>query len=388
MISFQEALDQVQANKIVLVKETIKTEDALNRILAEDIFADRDYPPFDRAAMDGFAVNTEWYNALDRKTMPNQGVLFAGKEYTKQVDKTRSLRIMTGAAVPEGLDAIIKVEDAQIDCDMVFLDGPSKMKSGLNIAQKGEDLKQGNLVLKKGTVLSPQNLQALATIGKVKVIVETKPKIALITTGDEVVDLGLIPNDFQIRNSNLWSIRATLENLGFSLTFQKHVEDDSDKIKTTINEALQSSDILILTGGVSMGEADFVPRCLEENGVSKVFHKVAIKPGKPIWFGKSENKVVFGLPGNPLSAFLDLHLFVLTFFNAKPIKLIKSILVTEQKESPIDRWIPFYMEDGLVKTKNFNGSGDVTALINSDGFVLLEKNKKYIFGDRVDILLF
>lgn len=391
MISKDDALHILASNEIALETETISIEKALNRTLAEDILSDRAYPPFNRATMDGFAVNTDWFNAIDQKRMPNQGVCLAGQNYTKKIDLSRSLRITTGASVPEGLDAVIRIEDAHVDCDMVTFNNIKTLKPWTNISKLGEDIAQGEVILKKGSKLTPQNLQALGTVGKESLKVYQQIKIALITTGDEVKNLRETVSDFQIRNSNYWSIKASLENIGIELMHFKHALDDAQIITQEINSALKNCNVLLLCGGVSMGEADFVPSCLKENGITQIFHKVAIKPGKPLWFGKNDNQAVFGLPGNPLSTFLDLHLFVLPYLQMIQGNALNSnpqmTLGNEQKSAPIDRYLPFQIMEGKAFSKPFNGSGDITSLINTDGFIHLKKDTLYEVNQLVEVIL-
>jgi molybdopterin molybdotransferase len=390
MIDLQEAFNLIRQAKISASVHQVALSDALNLVLAVDVYADRDYPPFNRSAMDGFAVNTQWFNAIDQKRMPNQGTLLAGKTWSKAVDKTKGLRIMTGAPVPDGLDAVIRVEDTYADCDMLTFDLKNELKNGSNIAKKGEDLKQGELLMAKGTLLRPQNLQALATIGVERVEVYQPFKIALITTGDEVKQLGLPISEAEIRNSNYWSISSVLKDLGIDLSYYLHVQDSELAISSAIEKALKQCDILLLTGGVSMGEADFVPKCLLQNQIERVFHKIAIKPGKPLWFGKGKNQLVFGLPGNPLSTYLDLVLFVCPMLHQQESanKFRFSVLNNSQKMATIDRFVPFYFKNGKVATKEFNGSGDITALTTTDGFLYLPKNIDFKTDDLVKILTF
>ncbi len=392
MISLEQAFIHLAENKIPTNTEFVPLDSCLNRILACDITTDRDYPPFYRAAMDGFAVNSEWYNALEQKRMPNQGLCLAGKEYLKKIDLSKCLKITTGAAVPNGLDAIVRVEDSEADCDMVTFRGIKKIDAWTNISKLGEDILKNRVILSKGTSLNPQNIQALATIGLEQVSVAGLPKIGIITTGDEVRQLGEDLKEYQIRNSNLWSIKSSLANLGYNTNFEAHCIDDQKIISDTIKKALEKCDVLLLCGGVSMGVADYVPKCLTENGIKEIFHKVAIKPGKPLWFGKNEQKAVFGLPGNPLSTFLDLHIFALNYLKqlqgGNPVEFVKAILGNDQKIASIDRFIPFYFENGEAISKTFNGSGDITALTNTNGFLFLDKDVEYKKKDSVKCLIF
>lgn len=391
MINYSEALDLLKSHLITLGTETVDLLDATERFLAEDILADRDYPPFNRSAMDGFAVNSEWYNALDKKAMANQGKCFAGESFSKEVDSSKALKTMTGAPVPEGLDAVIKIEECDDGCDLIQFE-PQNVTSHQNIAKKGEDAQKGMIVLNKGAFLSPQNFQLLATLGIQTVKVIKTPTVSIITTGDEVKDIDEPVDWFQIRNSNKYALLSSLKSLGIKTKTYVHVADDENRLSEEIENAL-NTDLLILTGGVSMGEADYVPSTLAKHGIEKVFHKIAMKPGKPIWFGKNDQTAVFGLPGNPLSTFHAFNLIIKPYLaqiqgSHNQNNFVSIPLHSTIKPARIDRFFPFKLTDGKAEIKKFNGSGDITASKNTNGIVFLPKEKEVSTGDLVECLFY
>ena len=384
MINYSEALELLQQNLINLGTETLDLLETTNKYLAEDILADRDYPPFNRSAMDGYAVNSEWYNKLDQKSLVSQGTCFAGEAFSKTIDSSRALKIMTGAPVPDGLDAVIKIEETNGGCDIIEF-SPPRINSYQNIAKKGEDASKGDAVLTSGTQLTPNNLQVLATLGVSKVKVKKTPSVAILTTGDEVKDIEESVDWFQIRNSNKYSLLSSLKSLEIDVISCDHVNDNENELSSKLSEALKA-DIVLLTGGVSMGDADFVPQTLANQGIEKVFHKIAMKPGKPVWFGKNNQTAVFGLPGNSLSTFHCFHLLVSPYLKLiqgdnEGKKAISIPLLNAIKPARIDRFFPFTISNGQAEVKLFNGSGDITASQETDGIIYLPKEQSFETGD-------
>ncbi|MFK7899579.1 MAG: molybdopterin molybdotransferase MoeA [Cyclobacteriaceae bacterium] len=370
--------------------EKVSIEDVCGRVLAEDIVADRDYPPFNRAAMDGVAIRFEDNEQTDFVLVET---LFAGQEAKQQIEEGECYRIMTGAAVPDSADVVIRIEDVLIDKKnvKVTIQGSAKW---LNIARQGEDAREGSVVLSKGTLVSTVDVTTLASLGYSEVLVAKLPTVTIITTGDEIkgVDQKVLP--FQIRDSNSNTLKAFLSNYKINKVNAFRVADDKEKLQQAIEKGL-SSDILILTGGVSMGEADFVPELLEKNSVEKLFHKVAIKPGKPIWVGRSSHTIVFGLPGNPLSCQVNFLLFIESFlresFGLAQKKMIELPITKEKnKRNQLDVFYPskIVYEKGIeIEPLVFNGSGDIRATIGSDGVILHSAKQEMLSkGDSVSFL--
>lgn len=307
MIPVNEAQDFILANSLPLDIQSQKIEKSLTFVLAEDIVADRPIPPFNRAAMDGFAVNSKENITPDTK-LKIAGKIQTGIASTLDLNPGEAIHIMTGAPCPASADAIVKVEKATIEGDSVYLN-QKNIQSGLNIAQKGEDAAKGKLLIKKGTVLTPAGIAVCASVGKDTIKVYRKPKIKIISTGTEIVSPEQIPLNHQIRDCNSYALRTMCHLLNVDAEFTGIGIDDPTVLGKMIEDGL-NADILLLSGGVSEGDYDHVPSLLAKNGVKKIFHQVNMKPGKPIWFGKTDSTFVFGLPGNPVSVQSCFKLFV------------------------------------------------------------------------------
>lgn len=372
MISVQEAQQLVISSTNILSSETVELENAFGRVLAEDVLADRDYPPFNRAAMDGYAFR---FSDLEHfKELTITGELFAGHAFEGEVKQGHCLKIMTGAATPQDLDCIIQVELAVVNGNKVSFPEATP-KSWQNIARKGEDCKESDIVLKKNTFLSPTEIATLAVLGKKYVEVRKQPKVAIISTGDELVPVGDSVNPFQIRDSNAYALLAFFQSWNIQVTKREIVKDDTQALSKLVSEVLDY-DIIVLSGGVSMGAADYVPKILAENGVRNIFHRIKLKPGKPLWFGQTPSGgVVFGLPGNPLSAQVCFKLFIETHLRAafglnQPEIQQFPIAVERKKKVNLDEYFPVKLSNGRLFPIQFNGSGDVTSTVGSTGIAL------------------
>ena len=370
MINFEEARLQIKKRAHLFKKESIELDNAFGRILAESITADRDYPPFNRSAMDGFAIKSEDLDEIS--SFDIIGSLYAGDASSFELSTGQALKIMTGAPVPESANAVIRIEDCIIKDDIVSF-SVDKVRPFNNISKQGEDASKGGVVLKVGTKIGHAEWSLLATVGSSEVAVFAKPKIAILTTGSEL----RLPNEtvapHQIRESNSFVLKGLIKRLDLDVDTCELVHDDRDLL-TSHFTAVMDHDIIILTGGVSMGDADYVPQILADNGINKVFHKVAIKPGKPIWFGQKENgPTVFGLPGNPLSCQVTFKLFVEHFIKSSTNQpLIDTTTLpfsgTRKKKNTFDHFFPAILTtNGKIEPLPFNGSGDVTASIGATG---------------------
>lgn len=387
MLSYSEALVLVLENSIHLKSELINLENGLGKVLAEDIFADRDYPPFNRAAVDGYAFRLEDLNN-DNVSFTCVEEIFAGDESQKNLNLFECYKIMTGAAVPLPADALIKVEDAVIQDNKIYFNNrPSKPFQ--NIALQGEDIKQNQIALKKDTLIQIGEISALASLGKNKIWVKGKPTVAIISTGNEIKNVDEEVNNFQIRDSNSLTIKSFFQKKGFEPNLILKINDNKESLKSAFESGLQNQ-ILIISGGVSAGDADFVPQILASLGVKKIFHKVKIKPGKPIWFGKGENgQIVFALPGNPVSVQVALKIFVEPFLNSILAQDTKNYFflpldIEREQKIGFDEFVPcFKIQDNelnmtTVLPKKINGSGDITATLSIDGFFLHPSSSKTI----------
>jgi len=374
MISISEAQDLIVKHATSLSAESVHLDKAYNRVLAEDISADRNYPPFNRAAMDGFAFKSD--DILQKKIIGFKivGELFAGYDFKGNVNSGECIRIMTGSSVPSGLDCIVQVELAE-EKDSVVKFKSYDVRAWQHISREGEDCKTSDIILNRGILLSPTEIAILAVLGKKEVLVTKSPRVAILSTGDELVPVGEPISPFQIRDSNAYALLAFFQQMGIEVSKREIVKDDP----TTLRESLQQVidfDIVILSGGVSMGAADYVPAALLSLGINKVFHKIKLKPGKPLWFGKSDTGTAFfGLPGNPLSCQVCFKLFIETYIKASQgIKIVSHckmpLLSSKKKKVQLDEYFPVKLTSEGLEIISFNGSGDVTSTASSTGIAL------------------
>jgi molybdopterin molybdotransferase len=283
------------------------TADAQGQVLAEDVASDIDMPPFDKAMMDGYALRSS--DLPDgRGTLEVIEEIHAGQTAAKSLAAGQATRIMTGAPIPHGADAVVQVERTQAQGNHVSIDDP-RMQAGQHILLRGREMRVGDIVLRRGTVLRPQELGILAAVGRIHAVLVPRPKVAVLPTGDEIIAASEQPGPGQIRNSNGPTLAAQVTRAGGLVRHLDVARDTLDSLRLLIGAGLQSS-ILVLSGGVSAGKRDLVPGVLQELGVQAHFHHVAMKPGKPVFFGTRGDTLVFGLPGNPVSAFVCFELFV------------------------------------------------------------------------------
>ena len=389
MIKFEEALDVVlKSVQFTLKSERINFIDSLGRILAEDVSSDINMPPFDKSAMDGFACRKEDIkNELDIIE-----VLKAGKIPTKKIGKNQCAKIMTGAIVPEGADCVIMVEHIKITGDnkIQYL----KDNTNNNICYFAEDIKKGALVLKKGIGIKPQHIAVMATVGYTQALVYKKPRVGIISTGDELVEPAKIPGKSQIRNSNGYQLITQVSRAGAIPNYIGIAEDSEEVTFAIISKAMKENDIVLLTGGVSMGDFDFVPEIMIKTGVDIKFRSIAVQPGKPTIFGTFKTKsFIFGLPGNPVSSYTQFELLV------KPLILklmgceeLHSILrlpmgaVYRRKKSERKSFIPVNISDGKVYPVEYHGSAHIHSYVGANGITSIDiGTEKLEIGELVDV---
>ena len=306
---YEEALSVVLSHCPTLPTEKVYLLDALGRVLAEDVLSEEDRPSFDNSAMDGYAVRWE-----DIKDAPVElsvvGEIPAGAEEAFELPKGCAVKIFTGAPIPKGATAVVPVEYTEAKDGKVLI--KQVFKEGANIRRKGEELKAGEIVLQKGTILRHYEVGLLASLNKVQVEVSRKPRVAVLSTGDEIKDLGEpITKPSQIRTSNGYTLMAGISLAGGEPHYLGIVPDEPDRLKKVLSQ-LEDYDVFITTGGVSMGDRDYIKILVEEVGVKVHFHKVRIKPAKPILFGtyKEGKGLFFGIPGNPVSCAMAFDLIV------------------------------------------------------------------------------
>ncbi|TGK88012.1 molybdopterin molybdenumtransferase MoeA [Leptospira bourretii] len=377
MISYKEALSKILSETKIFPTELIPLEQSFGRVLAEPVMADRDYPPFHRSAMDGFAIFSGDFSP--NKTYVYEKELPAGTNIQLEPGD-EAVRIMTGAPVPDGFDVVIKIEDCILNesnnkKQVSFT--IQEVKTWNNIAKQGEDVKKDQLVLPKGIQIGTSEISLLASLGKEKVPVVQSPEVHIISTGSEVVPVHQTPLPYQIRDSNSFTISTFLSKFKIQPKSITHVPDIESKMKDSIKQGLEG-DILILSGGVSMGNMDLVPSILQKLGVELIFHKTAIKPGKPIWFGKRNGTIVFGMPGNPFSVqtcsriFLEPYLRQSFGLPSHPVYKLP-FSTTKHKKGSLTEFFPVKLETTnktYLTPIAFNGSGDIRAGIFSDGLAI------------------
>ncbi len=373
--------------------EMVSIQNAQGRVLAEEVVADRDYPPFNRAAMDGYAIRAEDFLENGLREFHIIEEIYAGALPSKNITKGTCYKIMTGASTPLDADTVIRVEDATQNGRNVFF-RIDQLKKGQNIAKRGEDRKEGELVLKKNTRLNAPEIAALAVLGKKEVSVQKLPMVSIVSTGDEVIPIEQTVLPHQIRNSNQYALESFLKNYSIEIADKRLVSDNKEVLSKAVLDFIDS-DILILSGGVSMGDADFVPEVLHSAGVEIVFHKVALKPGKPLWFGKSRRGVVFALPGNPMSVQVAFKIFIEPFlrksFGLPDLLILKLPMAAGRiKKVSFDEFFPCAIESNgpsALRPVKVNGSGDVTSTLYSQGLALQEHDKMELKeGDLVDFI--
>ena len=308
LLSYKTAAGLLLENIPPQRTEVVPLGETLCRVIGCDIEADQDIPAFDRSVMDGYAVRS-----CDTAKCPSSlqivGEIPAGKLKNPAIRPKEAVAIMTGAPLPPGADAVVMIEKTErLSSSNVLLH--ASVRTGENVALKGSEVKSGDIVLKRGQPIGPAQIGVLATFGKTAVEVMAAPRVGILPTGSEVVEIAQSPAAGQIRNSNAPMLAAQSRRLGLVSKEFPVVRDEVAATRLAIQAGLQQVDVLILTGGVSMGRHDYVPQVLKEEGVEIIFHKVAIKPGKPVLFGRLDKQLIFGLPGNPVSSFVTFELFV------------------------------------------------------------------------------
>lgn len=387
MISVIDAEKIIKNNVLDFSIEECSLTEASGRVLREDIYADRDQPPYDRVAMDGIAVNLESWKDDDVNRFFIEGIEQAGQTPIILKDKTSCIEVMTGAVLPKGCDCVIPVENISVEADHAVIRKGMRFNPMQNVHHQGADYPKETLLINKGSVLKPPHVAVLAAVGKTEVKVSQQPKIAVFTTGNELVDIYETPEEHQVRRSNSYAVRAALFSQGFSDVDILHLNDDREEIRKKLESTLDVYDIHILSGGVSMGRYDLLPEVLLALGVDVLFHRVAMRPGKPFWFGKTkDNRPVFALPGNPVSTLTCFYRFVLPYIKqASGLKNCPKEFVTLSEDFYVKTTLTYFLpvkiqnvNDGkcLAQPVPPNGSGDFVSLAKSDGFIELQENVK------------
>ncbi len=379
MISVEEAYAMVMANLAKPTVGSVPIQGAVGKVLAEDVVADRDFPPFDRVTMDGIAICREtFFNGV--RTFTIDGAQAAG-EVRKRLSESGAIEVMTGAVLPEGADVVVRYEDIEIVGGRATIN-KEELEAWENVHRQGSDAEKGQVLLMRGTMISAAEVAILASVGKGSVTVFEFPATAVISSGDELVDIQERPLPHQVRRSNSFAILASMSELGWEgKAF--HFRDEKEHLKRSVEEVLRSYDVLIFSGGVSRGKFDFIPDVLEEVGISKHFHQVSQRPGKPFWFGASGNKVVFALPGNPVSTFMCFHRYIRPWFLRSVGTTVGNCTATLASDFSFAPALTYFLQ---VRVQNINGaleaspvvgggSGDFINLRDVDGFLQLPADR-------------
>jgi len=369
---------------------------AVGRVLREDLFADRDFPPYHRITMDGIAIR---YDAFvnGTRTFPIEGVAAAGAPQMMMQNNASCLEVMTGAILPNNTNTVIRYEDLHIEDGkaMIQLD---QLTEGQNVHNKGEDRLQNSLVVRQGKIISPAEIGVAATVGKAELKVSRLPKAIIISTGDELVEIDETPLAHQIRKSNVHRLRSTFAKYGIQADTH-HLNDDWDEILQQLKNILEKYEIVMLSGGVSKGKFDFLPDALKELGVEKLFHKIKQRPGKPFWFGQAPSGArVFALPGNPVSSFMCTQVYFVPWLKQSlQLPLENPPHAILQRDTLFKPDLVYFLQvkisydnQGriLAMPVDGNGSGDLANLVDADAFLRLPRGRNEFKAGEVFPIIF
>ncbi|MCK6263623.1 molybdopterin molybdotransferase MoeA [Vibrio sp. ZSDE26] len=398
LMPLEDAMDKMLSRiKPIQTTLTLPLADALGYVLAENVLSPIFVPPFDNSAMDGYALRLADLN--ETKTLPLAGKSFAGLPFEGDWPAQTCIRIMTGAKIPTGCDAVVMQENTEVTQQGIVI-SQENIAPQNNIRPLGDDIRQGDIVLEKGARLTPRDIPMIASLGISHIVVIRKPKVAFFSTGDELKPLGEPLEDGQIYDSNRYGIKPLIENFGCEAIDLGIIPDCQETLKSTFEKAQSLADVVVTSGGVSVGEADYTKDILEELGEIG-FWKLAIKPGKPFAFGALDNAWFCGLPGNPVSAMLTMYVLVQPMLAKlgghtqwKEEPSIPATTKTAFKKGPgrtdYQRGI-YSLEDGkfVVETTGNQSSGAFRSMSLSNCFVVLERERGRVeIGETVQIQLF
>ena len=399
-ISFDEAVSIIVENTFTLSTEKVFLNDAVGRVIAEEIYSNIDIPPFNNSAMDGFAIKSEDTLNASKNSPVKLKIIAdapAGKVVDVVVGKGETVKIMTGGKIPEGADAVLRREDVKEKDGYIYIF--SNVKKMQDIRFKGEDIKKGELTISHGKVLTPARIGILASLGRAFVEVYRRPLVSILVTGDEIVDIDMPLPKGKIRNSNGYTLMSLLKEYNIPYNQNKIVSDS----KQALIDAIRSnthSDIILSTGGVSMGDYDFVKDVVKDLGFEPLFWKVRVKPGRPLFFAKSNRTLYFGIPGNPVSTMTTFYNFILPAlrkmqnFENISLREINATLTGDikRKSNRVEFIRGFlYSEKNkfFVKPTGPQGSGILSSMHLGNCFIVVDENiKKVEKGDNIKIRIF
>lgn len=399
MIPLEKALKLVERNIPRLGIERIAIGESVGRILAENIVADGDQPPFDRSMMDGFAAAAADIEQAPA-TLKIVGEAAAGRGWHHKLKRGEAVRIMTGAPVPAGADTVQRVEltRSYFKANEEFVEILETAKKGMSVVKKGSEIRRGKRLLASGDIVTPQNIGALAAFGYARVRVAKRPRVAIFGTGTEIVEIAKKPGTDQIRNSNSITLAALSAKFGAAPEIFPNTKDDLASLKKAIKAAVRGRDILITTGGVSVGKYDLTKAALRELGAEIFFEKVALKPGKPVIAARLGKTLVFSLPGNPVSAAVTFYLFVraaivgmqgvrTTSMHSGTAVLADAVKAAKDRHTLTAAHLANDESGRLVAIPlRGKGSSDLVSFANAEALISLEMNTQSEAGSLVRIL--
>ncbi len=391
MISVEEAYNRIGTLRKVWTTERIPFLQSANRVLAEDIVADRDFPPYHRVTMDGIAIQSQSFENGQRQFLVEQTAA-AGAPPTKLADVKNGVEVMTGAVLPEGTNVVIPYEQIILAGNIATV-SVEMVKQFQNVHRQGTDEQKGSVLIKKNTRIAPAHISVMATVGKTEVEVLRLPSVAICSTGDELVPATATPLPHQIRQSNVYFLAADLAQQGIHTSLH-HLPDNEEMMLQQLQAIVDANDIVLLSGAVSKGKFDFLPSVLNKLGMETVFHRIAQKPGKPFLLGTIGDKLIAGFPGNPLSTFVCYHLYFKHWLARSTHQQVETIPALLYADVAVIASLANHI---LVKLRVENGhlyaeaiqqsnSGDLTALLSADGIVTLPAGKTlYPKGEVVNV---
>lgn len=381
LISVEEATSIILGAVEDFGTEEVSFDRALGRILKETIKADREMPPFNRVSMDGIALKTSVFETGQRK-FKIEGVQAAGSPQLSLMNQEQCLEAMTGAMLPLGTDAVIPYELISIKDDVATVN-TEDVKFFQNIHKQGLDRKKNEILIPYNFKISSAEVGVLATVGKTNVKVARNPQIAIISTGDELIEVGQTPQPYQIRKSNVHSLVALLKEAGLE-SDAYHLPDNKSTLTGKIHSLLDKYDVLMFSGAVSKGKFDYLPEVLDHLGVKKLFHRVQQRPGKPFWFGKKDKKTVFAYPGNPVSTYVSCLKYFFPWLNYSLKGQLEAVnYAVLDRDFVFKPTLTYFLqvrlknERGLITASPIagNGSGDLANLTQNNAFMELPSNR-------------
>ena len=391
MTTHQSAIEVLKNKSKHRKTEILPLANCLHLVSADDVFAPINVPSFDNAAMDGYAFRFEDF--LNELNLQIINEIQAGTDALLPLKKGEAARIFTGAPIPENGDTVIPQEDVLVENGMLKFQ--KKVNKNANVRQKGTQTQKGTLILKKNTKITAEYIGFLATFGIAELEVFAPPKIGIITTGKELVKAGNSLENYQIYDSNSVFLTAAFEEIGLKLSFSIWVDDNKNELKNAIQENVEKVDVLIFTGGISVGDYDFLKPVLDDLDVQESFYRVKQKPGKPLFFGTLNNTEIFALPGNPSAVVMCFHVYLKPFikekmgiesFTKKEFGILMNVYI---KKSGLTHFVKAFVENNKVEILNNQLSYQMDAYTKANAFAILTENQEHFqIGDKVEVIKF